>query len=159
MNVDEALEAVKLISPKQGCALFKMKRKNQNRKIISTAIQILAVLIWGFLISPAIRSAFYLNVTNPRFSHVFRLGDIFIVLSEMFVTPGMYYAFLLSATPLDVSYDGILALSISAILFLPFFIWIFLKPERFKLLKILLQVSTILFILVFISTSIYFLLT
>lgn len=93
---------------------------------------------------------------NPNIIRDHSLFDIVSIFSEIWMMPGNYLAWLLSAvSALPATDGGILSFLISGVLFLPFCVWPFINSEKYKYSRRILQAATVLMLLLFISAPIY----
>lgn len=112
--------------------------------------QTCAVAIWfTLLMLPAAAGIFYVSYVYRSFDNTLSLRNAYLILEQMFLSPGDYYAWLLFIFGFPTSDHSLFSFIISVLLFLPFVLWLFLKSEHHKFLKRLLQCTTILFVLLY----------
>ena len=121
----------------------------------SNIFQIIGAAFWCLLLSPGILVITAQQTIHPAFTEKFTASDVFYLLNEIFTTPGIYYGWLLSATGLNFAEEHWFTWLISALLFSPFFIWPFLRSERYRFLRKILCVGTVVFVFLCLGLSAY----
>ena len=125
-----------------------------------------AVLAWGALIYIAITMtpvAFFIDhlpSSDLTGDSRFTITDMGLLILNLFMAPGNYYAVMLAATPLgkffEVSSGGIFSFFISFVLFSPFSLWLWSRTYEHGFPKAFLQTALGLCITFCVSIPLYY---
>lgn len=139
----------------------------KNKAIYEKVGQYLA-LAWGTLIyiaitmTPVVFLIDHLSTSDLTGDNRFTITDVGLLVFNLFMAPGNYYAAMLSATPVgqffEISSGGVFSFFISFVLFSPFSLWLWAGTHEHGFPKAFLRTVLGLFIAFCVSIPLYYLL-